>query len=94
MIRMHFSLLALSLVAGLIADDAVAKAAEAPSANDQNLRAMIANPEDLNRARRSTTERGAPAGKAVQSLIDGTTKPLSDPRSSGSSGTKSGGREP
>lgn len=85
----------LFLAPALVADDALAEQSGSSLANDQNLRAMIANPEDLDRARRSTaTGRGYPAGKAVQSLIDGTSKALSDPRSSGSPGTKGSAHEP
>lgn len=87
--------LALPLVPGLVLEVALAQASDASLANDRNLRAMIANPEDLDRAGRSTAAgRGDAAGKAVQSLVDGKTRPLPDPRSGGSAGAKGGGHEP
>jgi len=51
--------------------------------NDANLRAMVANPADLQRGQEALTSRGAAAAEPVNLLRAGKRPPLSAPQKSG-----------
>lgn len=106
LIRPGLAALALSLIAGCAPDDTMQKPGTWSletygSSNDANLRAMIADPEDLIHGRGEDTAIGAEAARPVAALEAGKRAPLPkvdslhiDGTGSGQNGLDSSGGSP